>query len=184
MSVTEMPDSSDLDEPMGVDVGPTVQESEAAEPQNAPDVVVVDESAAADEPTDEPTDEVAEAAAPETDLPPADRLGARLPFWMLGGTWVLLVSFFSYVLWPIAEPGLMDDPMYAWFILGGAALTAIGFFLAVVAWLAVRSSVEPGQRRGVASVIWKRALLWTAGGVVLWWMALLLLDLRRTGLVG
>jgi hypothetical protein len=69
-------------------------------------------------------------------------------------------------------------------VLGGAALAFIGLVTGLVVWLMARSRAGEDERGGLGLKIWTRALAWTAGGVALWWIGLLLLDLHHAGVIG
>jgi hypothetical protein len=122
-------------------------------------------------------------AIEEPELPVVRRMSTRVPFWVLGAAWVAFAGGLTYLLWPTSTGVFVTSPIYGYFVFGGAALVIIGLVLGLIVWLAARSSVEKGARAGIAGVVWMRALGWTAIGVVLWWIALTVLDLHRTGVI-
>jgi hypothetical protein len=146
------------------------------------------------------TDEVAAEAPPEpaeaeeapaTDEPVSgpeglarDRLAARLPFGIYVGVWVVFAGVMSYLLWPAASGPFTGLPFYAYLVLGGVALTVVGPLLGIVMWLVLRGRADGIARAGLARAIFMRAAAATLAGDLVWWLALVLLDLHRAGVLG
>jgi hypothetical protein len=133
----------------------------------------------------EPVAEIINEAAPEgfPRLARA-RLGARLPFWLYAVAWLVFAVGMAVALWPHATAPFTDRPLYAWFVLGGAALALLGPVTALVAWLALRAGSDPDERAGLGRALFLRASVATLTGSALWWAALIVLDLRRAGMLG
>jgi hypothetical protein len=112
------------------------------------------------------------------------RLGARLPFWLYAGAWLLFAAGMAIALWPEATAPFTAHPLYAWFVLGGAGLLALGPAVALVAWLVLRARSDPDERAGLVRALFLRASLAMLAGSLLWWAALVVLDLKRAGLLG
>jgi hypothetical protein len=112
------------------------------------------------------------------------RLGARLPFWLYIGAWLLFAAGMAIAMWPYATASFTAHPLYAWFVLGGAGLAVLGPVIAVVAWLVLRSGSDPDERVGLVRALFLRAAVAMLSGSLLWWAALIALDLRRAGLLG
>jgi hypothetical protein len=148
------------------------------------------------EPADTPPADAAPADAPAAaelvDAEPAAfprlacsrRLGARLPFWLYIGAWLLFAAGMAIAMWPYATASFTAHPLYAWFVLGGAGLAVLGPVIAVVAWLVLRSGSDPDERVGLVRALFLRAAVAMLSGSLLWWAALIALDLRRAGLLG
>jgi hypothetical protein len=115
--------------------------------------------------------------------PVVARLWARIPFWVLGACWVGFAGTLTYLLWPVSTDVFVKDPRYAYFVFGGAALVAAGLALGLTIWIIARVRAGKDGRSGIARTVWMRALGWTTGGVVLWWIGLIALDMHRAGLI-
>jgi hypothetical protein len=113
-----------------------------------------------------------------------ERLGARLPFWLYAGAWLLFAAGMAIALWPEATAPFTAHPLYAWFVLGGAGLVVFGPIVALVAWLGLRAGSDTDARAGLLRALLLRASVALLGGSLLWWAALVVLDLRRAGLLG
>jgi hypothetical protein len=157
------------------------------------------EDVAEEAPSDGATDAAADAdAAPEPaplavaePVPAAEafprlaraRLGARLPFWLYAGAWLVFAVGMAVALWTDAIAPFTSHPLYAWFVLGGAGLVALGPVIALVVWLVLRSGSDADERTGLVRALFLRASLAMLTGSVLWWAALIVLDLRRAGVL-
>jgi hypothetical protein len=176
-------------------------EQDADTTSDAPETVPVEGEAAEAEvaEADGATSDAAAEAAPATgdreigsagsgtdDVPglARQRTGARLPFWLYAGAWLLFAVGMSVALWPDATSAFTALPLYTWFVLGGAALAVLGPVIALVVWLVIRSGSDPDERAGLVRALLLRASLAMLTGSLLWWAALVLLDLRRAGLLG
>jgi hypothetical protein len=113
-----------------------------------------------------------------------ERLGARLPFWLYAGAWLLFAAGMAIALWPEATAPFTAHPLYTWFVLGGAGLVVFGPIVALVAWLGLRAGSDTDARAGLLRALLLRASVALLGGSLLWWAALVVLDLRRAGLLG
>jgi hypothetical protein len=111
------------------------------------------------------------------------RLGARLPFWLYAGAWLVFAVGMAVALWTDAIAPFTSHPLYAWFVLGGAGLVALGPVIALVVWLVLRSGSDADERTGLVRALFLRASLAMLTGSVLWWAALIVLDLRRAGVL-
>jgi hypothetical protein len=150
------------------------EEARASEPQTAPVPV------APVAPTASPiaADPAAEAG------PMLERLWTHVPFWVIAGAWVVLTAAMTALLWNASAGGMSTGIPYAVLVLGGGALVVIGLVAGLVISLLVRGRTVPGERAGLFLAVWNRALLWTAGGVLVWWIGLLLLDLHHVAGIG
>lgn len=165
LSLEEMVDSLKEAEPSGVE--PPASDVEAPEP-------ATDASAAA---------LTSEEQVPEERLA-RDRLAARLPFGIYIGVWAVFAGVMTYLLWPIAVRPFVGTRLYAYFVLGGGALTVAGPLLGLGVWLAVRARAGEGTGAGLARAAFMRAAVATLAGDLLWWLGLVLLDLHRAGVLG
>jgi hypothetical protein len=130
----------------------------------------------------EPSAEVSEEGLVVTGLA-RDRMSTRIPFWGYGGVWVVFVGVMTYLLWPASVRTFTGSQFYAVFVLGGGALTVVGLFVGLLTWFFGRSGASKAQRQGLIQAIMMRSAGWMAIGVILWWVALIALDLNRTGVI-
>jgi len=155
-----------------------IQESaETPEPEEKPEPAAVAGDVAAPEAEPAP-------AAPASELPVTKRAWSHAPFFVLGAAWIGFVAALTVLLWDSAAVSIVGSPLYPYFVFGGVALVLIGFVTGLTVWLLARGRVSDDERAGVAGAIWLRAVAWTAGGVALWWVGLILLDLHRAGVIG
>jgi hypothetical protein len=175
--------------------------AEPAEPAEQLSLEQMVESLKEDEPPtgepesgEAPTDEVAETAPTVVSVTAEeplleggltrDRLAARLPFGLYIGVWAIFAGAMTYLLWPLAVKPFTGTQLYAYFVLGGVALTLVGPLLGLGVWLAVRGRAEVGGDAGLARAAFMRAAAATLAGDLLWWIGLVLLDLHRAGMLG
>jgi len=138
--------------------------------------------------------DVAEAApepapAPESEAEPVPEAPAEaphsvswVPFSVYLALWVTLAVATVLVLRTSAVAGgALWAPEYAFSVYGGIVLVALGPILALVVWLVARQKVEAGHRTGLLTSSFLRAAGATFIGVILWLVALNLLDLYRVG---
>lgn len=185
--------------------GPAPEPEPATAPEPEPEPAAEPEPEAAPGLEPEPTPEPEPASAPEPepgpasapepapvrefvlppDAAPGHALADRAPFWVLGGIWVVFVVLMTYSLWPAAARAgaFLSAPLYPVFVFGGAALVLLGFVTGLVVWLIARGRAGDDGRRGIGRAVWMRALGWTAGGVLLWWAGLILLEMHGNGLI-
>jgi hypothetical protein len=142
---------------------------------------VEDSPGAAEEAGTSEPDSTEEPAAPK---PLLRRMWTRIPFWAVDGVWFVLTAAAVIALWRAPSATFTDGIAYALLVLGGAVLAFIGLVSGLVVWLVARSRASEDERVGLGLSIWTRALAWTAGGVALWWVGLLLLDLHHAGVIG
>lgn len=116
--------------------------------------------------------------------PPAvtARPWTTIPFFVLGAGWLGFTGPLTYLLWTTAPGAPVASPYYGIFILGGTVLTLLGFMTGLTVWLLARARAGEDEV-GVGRTIWWRAVGTTAAGVALWWIALLVLDMHRAGLL-
>jgi hypothetical protein len=179
-----------LDEMVAELTAPAEPVSPSAEPAEAPEPVEEPAEGAEALPAPQAVPPSTVTPGPDETLAPAevvrpvaDRLWTRIPFWVLGLVWAGLVGASAYALWPTSAEAFILSPLYPVFIFGAAALVAVGVVLGLIVWLTARSRAGEYGTAGVGRRIWTRALGWTAGGVALWWIALIVLDLHRTGVI-
>jgi hypothetical protein len=126
--------------------------------------------------------EVTEASGAAEPL--LQQLWTHVPFWIVGGAWLVLTACMTIMLWSAPAIGFRSGLPYAFLILGGAAFAVIDLVTGLVIWRMARARATEDERRGLALTIWNRALLWIAGGVALWWIGLFLLDLHHVVGIG
>ena len=129
----------------------------------------------------EAAEQEVEPAAPK---PLLRRVWTRAPFWAVDAAWAILTLAAVIALWRAPAATFADGIAYGVLVLGGAALAFIGLMTGLIVWLVARSRAAQDERVGLGLAIWTRALIWTAGGVALWWVGLLVLDLHHSGVIG
>ena len=181
----------DGDEPMGDDVAPEdVEEAERAAEFTLDELVAemagvsaVAASASAGEtapvqghvdPLTAAMSEVfAEAAPIESEM------WTRAPFWAVGASWVVFIGVLTFLLWPRSTGGLETMPLYGVLVFGGAVLVVVSLMAGLVVWARARARTEPTDRPVVSRALLLRMLGWTAAGVALWVIAMVVLSLHH-----
>ena len=159
--------------------------------ETGPEVETVEgEEATAAEADEEAETEAAaswrEEAAAEVAVPMLvrQRLSMRLPFWIYGGVWVVFAGVMTYLMWPLSEGPFVEAQFYSYFVLGSAALLALGPFLGLAVWLWGRTGATAVERGGLVLAVLLRVATWMTVGVAVMWICLYVLDLHRTGVIG
>jgi hypothetical protein len=116
-------------------------------------------------------------------VPVEAQLWKRLPFWVLGATWVVSVGVMTYLLWPMAKAGLAGNQLYGILVFGGAALVVGGLVVGLVVWFRARSQADHSDRGIVGRAVLLRALGWTAMGVALWVVSMIVLSLHSLDVI-
>jgi hypothetical protein len=161
----------------GASAAPTgveAKEARASEPQAVPVSVA---------PVAQAVSPIAAEPAAEAG-PMLERSWTHVPFWVIAGAWVVLTAAMTALLWNASAGGVTTGIPYAVLVLGGGVLVVIDLVAGLVVSLMVRGRTAPGERAGLFLAVWYRALLWTAGGVLVWWIGLLLLDLHHVAGIG
>ena len=153
-------------------------EGEAAVAETVDDEEIAEETQSEDEALEEIEEEFAGEALVR------NRLGTRLPAWIYAGVWVVFVGVMVYLLWPVASKSFVNQPDYAYMVIGGLVLAVAGPLTALGTWLFARMGTTASKRIGLARAVWMRCMLATVFGVSVWWIALFALDLHRTGVIG
>jgi hypothetical protein len=146
--------------------------------ESADDEAIAQEAGSEDEAHEEIEDEYAGVALVR------DRLGAKLPAWAYAGVWVVFAAVMTYLLWPTATKPFIEQPDYAYMVVGGLALAVAGPVVALLTWLFARMGTTASERIGLVRAVWMRCMLATVFGVAIWWLALYALDLHRKGVIG
>ena len=135
-------------------------------------------------------------AAPDKSLPvesPADsaaesdagNLVRRVPMWPFLLYLLLWLVLAGVAVWQLlalpAGQAVYESRTYGWMTLGGILMTTAGPLLALVVWYAVWWDAEAKQRTGLFSAALIRGALATFGGVVVWWGAIMIIDMLRLG---
>jgi hypothetical protein len=127
--------------------------------------------------------DAAAAEAPVSGLV-RERLSTRLPFWIYGGVWVVFVGVMTFLMWPLSHEPFIDATYYSYFVLGCAALLAVGPIMAVAVWGFSRVGASDSERQGLVRSLSIRTAGWMAVGAALMWIVLYVLDLHRIGVIG
>lgn len=109
---------------------------------------------------------------------------ARVPFYVYLGVWLVFSGVTVYLLWSVGSGSFVGHPAYGLLVLVGVALLCLGPLVALGSWWYASAHSEPDERVGLVRAVLLRSAATMAGGVVLWWVALVVLDLHRTGLLG
>lgn len=110
--------------------------------------------------------------------PVEDQMWTRAPFWATGAIWASFVGVLTYLLWPRTVGGLQDAPLYGVLVFGGATLVVAGLVAGLLIWSRARAQAEYADRAIVSRAVLLRVLGWTAGGVALWVIAMVVLSLH------
>ena len=142
-------------------------------PAEAPEAVAVQDGA---EGSTEAGEDAADIGAP------ADRAGVPLwPFLVYLAIWLVFsgVLVWQSLMAPTGTP-IYEIVVYRYSILVGLILTAIGPLLAIGVWLAVWTN-HPSSRKGLFSRSFIIGAVTTMAGVLVWLVALGILDTMRLG---
>jgi hypothetical protein len=129
--------------------------------------------------------DVLETAMSDTfaEAPPVEAvMWTRLPFWVLGAVWVISVGVLTFMLWPTAKAGLAGQ-LYDVLVFGGAGLVVVSAVAGAVIWFRARSQAEMADRAIVRRAVLLRALGWTALGVALWVVSMVVLSLHSLDVI-
>ena len=153
----------------GVSAAPAASEESAPPVPERVDVLVAAMS-----------DTFAEASAVE------DEMWTRAPFWALAAVWAVFAGALTYLLWPTAAEGLealMGAVLYGALVYGGVALVIIGLVAGMIIRSRAQGRASAVDRGIVGRAILLRALGWTAAGVALWVVALIVVSFHAVGVI-
>lgn len=117
------------------------------------------------------------------EVPVESELWTRLPFWILGAAWALFTGVITYLLWPVAKSGLTGTQLYGVLVYGGVALVVVGAVAGVVVWSRARTRCAMPDRGVVSRAILLRAVGWTATGVAVWVVSMIVLSLHSLDVI-
>lgn len=126
------------------------------------------------------SDTFAEAPAVE------DEMWTRAPFWALVAVWALFSGALAYLLWPTAAEGLevlMGALLYGVLVYGGVALVVVGLVAGMIIRSRAQARASVVDRGIVGRAILLRVLGWTAAGVALWVIALIVVSFHAVGVI-
>jgi hypothetical protein len=178
-----------LDEMVAELAGSETTAAHAEEPAAATAQEVSEEPEEVAEPAVDEGEPDGEAAAPLSSVPQTapgpigERMWTRAPFWVAFGLFPVFTGVFAYLLWPAAAGALTMSPLYPSFVLGGAGLVLVSLVTGLVVGLTARAKAGHDGRVGLARAIWWRTFVWTAAGVAVWWIGMVLLDLHHAGVI-
>ncbi len=124
-----------------------------------------------------------EIQAPDEANPLEAALWTRVPFWVLTAVWLAGAGALTYLLWPLAKPGLEASPLYSLLVYGGAGMVFISAVAGLVVWSRARSVAGITERGVVGRAVMVRALAWTAAGVALWVIAMIVLSFHSLKII-
>lgn len=170
-------------------MGETDQEAEPAVDDTSADAAQVEDRAATASTFDDiappDTTVVIEPAVDSPSQAEVQSWSRRVPAWPFLLYVVVWLTLAGVVVWQLlAMPTsqvVYESNMYRWMTLGGTLMTAVGPLLALVVWYAVWWDAEPRQRAGLFSAALIRGALATFCGVVVWWGAIMIVDMFRLG---
>ena len=170
-----------------VDEEPEPTESDAAEP-DAEESEPPPEALAAPEPPPEASAAPDTASEPEPATAPCEAPAAKpvawWPYLVYLTLWAALVAASVYLLaGPDATGPALENPAYPNLLLATVALTAIGPLLAVFTWAFAWYASSPGCRGGLLTTALVRGASATLFGVLAWWVALVIIDALRLGML-
>ena len=126
---------------------------------------------------------VTEAAVEDAGIEEPSGIGWT-PFLVYLAAWVVLSVGAVVLLRPAAlEGGARWAPEYPYAIYAGIGMMAVGPLLAIVVWLATRARREIDARHDLFVSAFVKGALVTFTGVVLWIVALYVLDLFTSGII-
>jgi hypothetical protein len=117
------------------------------------------------------------------ETPVESEMWTRMPFWTLGAVWVLFVGVITYLLWPAAKLDLTGTQLYGVLVYGGAALVALGAVTGLIVWSRARNRCALPDRGVVGRALLLRAVGWTATGVALWVVSMIVLSLHSLDVI-
>jgi hypothetical protein len=203
---SEVPDA-DLDEPASdestAEAEPAAVEPEAEavdRPQFTLDELVAEMAGVSAVTAAAPASGEAASVAPEridvlaaamsdtfAEAPPVeDEMWTRAPFWAIAAAWVLFSGALAYLLWPTAAKGfeaLMGASLYSVLVWGGVALVVIGLVIGAVIRSRAQARGSVVDRGLVGRAILLRALGWTAAGVAMWVVAMIVVSFHAVGVI-
>lgn len=111
--------------------------------------------------------------------PVEEEMWTRAPFWVLGAVWAVFAGVLSFLLWPKTSTGLESSPLYGLLVYGGTGLVIVGLIVGLVVWSRARARADFKDRSIVSRALMLRAVGWTAAGVAVWVVALVVLSLHH-----
>lgn len=121
----------------------------------------------------------------EPDAPPRAR--SRIPWWpfiVYAAFWLVLVAGTLYFMLETAH-GIppVEQEFYPYALLGVLTLTLLGPVLAMTTWVVVWVRTDRDARGGLFTISLIRGSVLTFVGVVAWYVALVVADALRLGLI-
>lgn len=166
----------------------TVEQAEAeteAEPAagvaEAPEALLEGPAESAPEAPEAPETDAAETQAAVAEAAPIRRR-SPVPWWpylAYIGCWGALAAGLVLAGVQTGDSYLPDNSFYPILLLAGLTLAVCGPLLGVFAWMLARRRLDEGERTGLLTAAFLRASMFTLGGVVLWWLAIVLVDALR-----
>lgn len=126
------------------------------------------------------SDTFAEAPAVE------DEVWTRAPFWGIAAAWALFAGVLAYLLWPTATQGfdaLMGSSLYSVLVWGGVALVVVGLVIGTGVRSRAQARGSVVDRGVVGRAILLRTLGWTAAGVAIWVVAMIVVSFHAVGVI-
>lgn len=114
---------------------------------------------------------------------PKDYL-AGWPFLLYLLMWVALAALTVISLnGPEKTAMPLEAPAYPVLLVAALALVALGPLLSLIVWLIARSKAPVDCRSGLLATALVRGAAATLAGILMWWGALMLVDVLRLGLI-
>jgi hypothetical protein len=122
------------------------------------------------------------AEAPDVEA----EMWTRAPFWALAAVWAAFAGALAYLLWPTAADGLqalMGASLYGLLVYGGPGLVVVGLVMGLIVRSRAQARASVVDRGVVGRAILLRTLGWTAAGVAVWVVAMIVVNFHAVGVI-
>ena len=121
------------------------------------------------------------------EAPPVENeMWTRAPFWTIAAAWAIFSGVLAYLLWSTATQGfdvLMGSSLYSVLVWGGVALVVVGLVIGAVIRSRAQARGSVVDRGTVGRSILLRTLGWTAAGVAIWVVAVVVVSFHAVGVI-
>lgn len=156
--------------------------AELSEPEAEPEAELEAETAVAEAPEAQPQPQPAVAAV----VMPEEAKAANVSLWpfiVYLGAWLVFAGVYVWQFIELpAERAVFDQPVYGLFVAMGIGLAVTGPVVALVTWMTSWGKQDATKSDLLVSALVRGSIV-TFGGVSIWWLAYILVDLMRLGRV-